>query len=116
VGESANFILIPMLIKALEQLLSWDVEKIQWYTKELFTPFIGRFKALGCTLEEEQFRCNHLIGIKLPETMAKGRLQKTLEKRQIFVSQRAEYMRIAMHVYNTSDDLEALIECIESVA
>ena len=46
VGEHSNFILVPMLLKGINQILKWTPEKIQDYTKVLMQETIGELNDL----------------------------------------------------------------------
>lgn len=116
VGESAQFINLPMLITALKQLLVWTPENIQRYAKALFESRQDQFEALGCVIANAKFRCHHLIGLKLPETIDPNKLTKVLAENNVYVSKRGKYIRVAIHLYNTDKDLDKLIKCIKSVS
>ena len=66
VGESANFVLTPMLTRALQQVNAWGPERIQAYTKELAAPYIYELKNAGFLIEDEDQRSSHLFGVRLP--------------------------------------------------
>lgn len=52
VGESSNFILTPMLIKAIEQLIDWNPQNIQEYCKAISASAIESLKNSGFLVEE----------------------------------------------------------------
>ena len=64
VGESSNFIFIPMMQAALEQILEWGVNNIQNYCKEIAKPVITELREKGYSIEEEAYLAYHLFGIK----------------------------------------------------
>ena len=66
VGEYSNFTLLPMLEKALDQVLKWKPARIQTYCKSLIVPYLDDFQSLNCFIEDEDYRANHLLGIHLP--------------------------------------------------
>ncbi len=113
VGEQSNFILIPMQLAALRQLSDWGIEEIQAYCKELVLPYVDRLERLGCTLAQPAYRAYHLLGIRFPTTSFAQSVQSALEKERILVSWRGSSMRIAPHVYNTREEFERLVECLE---
>lgn len=112
-GEQSNFIGIPMLQKSLEQILDWGVENIQNYCKNISKNPIQELKDMGCQLEEESFRSPHLFGVRLSSNMDMEKLKSNLEKNKVKVSQRGNAIRIAPHVYNTSEDFEKLTTCFK---
>ena len=115
VGERSNFILVPMLIAALEQLLAWKVESIQEYCRELIRGFIPEVRSLGFAVEEEDWRAAHLFGVRAPAGTDLRRIQRGLQERKVSVSVRGSALRISPHVYNTEADLAALLAVLREV-
>ncbi len=112
VGESSNFILVPMLQKALDQILDWGVDAIQDYTKSISTRPIELMRSLGVHIEEDNFRSHHLFGLWLPDSLDQIRFASELKEKNIFVSLRGDVVRVAPHVYSTEEDLMALAEAV----
>jgi selenocysteine lyase/cysteine desulfurase len=113
VGEMSNFALTPMLLKAIEQILKWQPENIQQYTKEISKNAILELQNLGCFIEEENYRGNHLFGIYLPDNINVEKLKETFAKNNIFVSFRGNAIRISPHLYNTKEDFDILVNCFK---
>ncbi|MFD2563860.1 aminotransferase class V-fold PLP-dependent enzyme [Aquimarina rubra] len=111
VGESSNFVLTPMMNKAIEQLIEWQPENIQEYGKSISKNAIQKLKTLGCFIEDDNYRAHHLFGIYLPKNINLEDLKATLKKEQIFVSYRGNAIRISCNVYNTEEDFEKLVNC-----
>jgi selenocysteine lyase/cysteine desulfurase len=114
VGEMSNFMLTPMLIKAIEQLLEWQPKKIQEYTNEISKNAIKELQSLGCFIEESEFRASHLFGIYLPKNINLDKLKTEFFKNNIFVSFRGDAIRISPHLYNTKEDFIKLVDCFKS--
>jgi selenocysteine lyase/cysteine desulfurase len=112
-GERSNFILVPMLKAALNQLLDWSPAAIQDYTQELMAPYLQRLLDAGCQVEDPQFRAQHLFGIYLPERLDPKALNEALKENDVYVSVRGQSVRVSPNVYNESADAEALTEIIE---
>src|SRR5690606_28861799 len=55
VGEASNFVLLPMLGAAMEQILEWQPENIQAYAKNLSAPYIAQLQEMGASVEETQY-------------------------------------------------------------
>ncbi len=108
VGESSNFILVPMLIKAIDQLLEWQPKNIQAYCASITMLAIEELKAKGCFIEENDYRANHLFGIYLPEKINLEIIKKQLIANSIYVSYRGKAIRVSPNVYNTSAELNKL--------
>jgi len=112
-GEQSNFIAIPMQQLALDQILNWGVENIQSYCKNLIDPYVEKLKNLGCKIEDENYRTNHLLGVRPSDEMDLEKLKILFSEKNIFVSHRGNSIRIAPHVYNTNEDFEKLVGCFE---
>jgi len=109
VGESSNFVLTPMMIKAIEQLIEWQPETIQQYCKYITKDAVQHLKDLGCFIEDESYRGHHLLGVYLPDHIAIEPLKATLKEHNIVVSYRGNAIRISSHLYNTEADLNLLV-------
>jgi len=111
VGESSNFVLTPMMTKAIEQLIEWQPKNIQEYGKSISQQAIQKLRELGCFIEDDSYRAHHLFGIYLPKHLNLEALKAELKEKQIFVSFRGNAMRVSCNVYNTEDDFENLLNC-----
>lgn len=114
VGEFSNFILVPMLIEALKQLKAWGPAEVQAYCRELVQPLLSYCESIGVSLEKEENRSAHLLGLQLPESIDSEELLKRLKERKIIVSVRGSTIRVSPSVYNSPEDIQALIDTIES--
>ncbi|WP_438710448.1 aminotransferase class V-fold PLP-dependent enzyme [Aquimarina muelleri] len=112
VGESSNFILTPMLIKAIEQLIEWTPAAIQQYCKTISAKAVQELKDLGCFIEEDNFRAHHLFGVYLPENINLENLKTRLQQENIFVSFRGKAMRVSPNVYNSEEDFNQLLRVL----
>ncbi|MFZ2906728.1 MAG: aminotransferase class V-fold PLP-dependent enzyme [Cyclobacteriaceae bacterium] len=115
VGEHSNFILVPMMIKAIEQLNKWGVNRIQEYCQSITTESISRLRERGFIVEDEGFRGSHLFGIRLPAGVDLKAVKTTLLKHKVYVSYRGNVIRVAPNVYNTENDLQKLVRVMSSV-
>lgn len=108
-GESANFILTPMLTEAIRQINEWGPENIQTYCGNLTNTYLQELQEMGFQVESPEYRGNHLFGIRLPEGTSLEAIKQRLTEQKIFVSYRGSSIRVAPHVYNTAKDMEALL-------
>lgn len=108
VGEHSNFILVPMLLKAIEQLNRWRPENVQSYCKSIAKKTIDELMELGFWIEDDTHRASHLFGIRLPLELDMQKVKTELLKKKIYVSYRGDAMRVSPNVYNTKDDLKKL--------
>ena len=112
VGERSNFVLLPMLEAALEQVLEWGPETVRTHTGALTRAAVERLRDLGCRVEDDRWRAGHLFGVRLPAGVDIPRLGRDLAARQVSVSLRGGAVRIAPHLYNDGGDLDALIDVL----
>ena len=108
VGESSNFIGVPMMQSAIQQILAWKPKRIQKYCRKIAKRSIEALLEKGCFIEDEDYRGHHLFGIYLPKQMDIQKIQKRLSKHHVFVSYRGQAIRVSPHVYNSAKDFEKL--------
>lgn len=116
VGEYSNFILLPMLHAALDQIATWGVDNIQQYCRQLTAPLLDFLIKNGFGVEAERYRADHLFGFSLPDGLDRSNLLVALQQNNIFVSLRGSSIRVSPHVYNTDADIRALIGVLEDVS
>jgi selenocysteine lyase/cysteine desulfurase len=112
VGEHSNFILVPMLLKAIQQLNNWGPERIQEYCQHIGQPVLQKLAEKGFIIEDEAWRSAHLFGIRLPGNVNMDDVKKSLLKHNVYVSFRGNAIRIAPNVYNTEKDFEKLYKAL----
>ena len=110
VGEQSNFILLPMLLAGLNQIESWGVKNIQDYCKNLISEEIKKVNQKKYWIEKENYRANHLFGIKQLDN--KVNLIEKLKSKKISVSIRGDKIRVSPHVYNDKREIKKLFECL----
>ena len=92
-GERANFILLPMLQASLDLILQWSPSAVQDHCRRLVAPLIDASVSLGFSVEQDEWRADHLFGLRMPEGLELEALKTELEARQIFVSLRGSALR-----------------------
>jgi selenocysteine lyase/cysteine desulfurase len=105
VGERSNFILVPMQIKAIQQLNKWHVDLIQEYCANITRDAIDRLRQHGFWIEDENFRASHLFGVRLPSHVNIDIIKQALLKNKIYVSFRGDAIRVSPNVYNNELDM-----------
>ena len=111
VGERSNFVLLPMAIEALRQILAWGVENIAVTLRELTDRIEGEAEGLGLGVVPAPMRAEHMMGLALgPE--APGDLAVRLAEENVFVSMRGRNLRVSPHLYNTERDVERLFSSL----
>jgi selenocysteine lyase/cysteine desulfurase len=111
-GESPQFVLAPMAIAALQQVLAWGVERIQ-QTLGLLTEKIAQLAAeIDYSPVASAQRSAHMIGIQ-PARGIPAELPKLLHDANVFVSVRGDSIRIAPYLYNDTADFERLFALLQ---
>ncbi len=114
VGERSNFILIPMMLKALQKLNEWAPENVQQYCRDLVREPLERLRNSGFIIENEKYRASNLFGIRLGDHHNMDRAKKNLQEAKVFVSYRGDAIRVSPNVYNDAKDLERLVGALNS--
>lgn len=113
VGEQSNFILVPMMLSALQQLNRWKPEEINRYCESISTAPLERLREYGYWVEDSSFRSPHLFGVRVPGTVDIGSIKTRLTKKKIFVSFRGDAIRVSPNIYNSADDLEKFARALK---
>lgn len=116
VGESSNFINVPMLTRAINQIQDWDPKCIQEYCNDITHVAVDDLRSHGYYIEENKYRGKHLFGIYLPKGISMDKVKQKLQKEQINVSYRGEAIRVSPHVYNDINDVQRLASVLKSLA
>ncbi|MBX6331629.1 MAG: aminotransferase class V-fold PLP-dependent enzyme [Gemmatimonadaceae bacterium] len=111
-GGRAQFVLLPMLIAALMQLNEWGPDRIQRYCADLAQPFLGELADAGFETSPPGETAAHLFALRAAGTVDVAELQRALERQHVHVSLRGPVLRVSPNVYNTPDDLAALVEVL----
>ncbi|MCH8018793.1 aminotransferase class V-fold PLP-dependent enzyme [candidate division KSB1 bacterium] len=111
VGERSNFALMPMVVAALRQIHEWGVPQIQESLSYLTSLLAAQAKELGLTVTPSQKRAGHILGLRFPQGLPEGILQRLAEK-NVFVSIRGSAMRVSPHLYNSEEDIMRLIKVL----
>jgi selenocysteine lyase/cysteine desulfurase len=112
VGETSNFVLVPMMIAALEQVLEWRPERISAYGRALTAGLFDRIREAGLAVAPDDCRAGHLFGVRLAGGADLGALQARLRERRIYASVRGDALRVSVHLYNDEDDIRALQDAL----
>jgi selenocysteine lyase/cysteine desulfurase len=115
VGERSNFTLAPMAEAALRQLVEWTPERIAATTAAMTGRIEEGALRIGLDPIAAGHREAHLIGVRLPGG-APGDLPEACAKAGVYVSVRGDSVRISPHVYNTTGDVDRLLEVLETAA
>jgi selenocysteine lyase/cysteine desulfurase len=112
VGEHSNFILVPMMIQALRQLIQWQPKNIQAYCEKIIKEPLKNLKEADFWIEDEKFRGHHLFGVRVPKGFDIIKAKEKLKKKKILVSFRGDAIRIAPNVYNSESEMMKLVDLL----
>ncbi len=116
VGEHANTITVPMLTEGVRQAMAWGSEAIQDYCATLTGPLVQFLEDERFSVAPASQRIAHIIGIRLADASRIPAVMDALVERQVRVSRRGQSIRISPHVYNTSGDIDALMDGLVAAA
>jgi selenocysteine lyase/cysteine desulfurase len=114
-GERSNFALLPAAVRAMKQLLEWDVTQVSETAGALNRRLASAAAELGFTAPPEPLRAPHYLALRRKEVIPKE-LPEMLAREKVFVSVRGSSIRVAPNVYNTVEDCERLIGCLRRIA
>ena len=112
VGERSNFVLMPMVRAALEQIHLWKVLNIRNTLLSLTIEISKKASDIGLSIPKINQSSPNFIGIKFNKKIPDG-LEYFLTKKNVFVSIRGNSMRVSPHVYNSIDDINELFRLLE---
>jgi selenocysteine lyase/cysteine desulfurase len=113
VGEFSNFIALPMMKAALEQILHWKAVNIQQYCFKLLSPLRSYLEDKELEKDDDQMVSAHLYGLFLPKGIELSKLMEEMKAYHIHLSARGNSIRISPNVYNDEDDIQALVEVLD---
>jgi selenocysteine lyase/cysteine desulfurase len=112
IGEVSNFINLPMINAALEQINEWTPEKIQNYAQKTAQNHLKELQNKGYWIEDADFRSHHLFGLRVPKQANLPVIQQKLLENKVFVSYRGAAIRVSVHLWNGKKDLDTLVEVL----
>lgn len=114
VGERSNFVLMPMMLEALNLVAEFDPARIQEYCRILTAEALDEAIDMGFRIEENEYRSHHLFGIRAPDGIPLDRLKTALAERNVSASVRGSAIRVAPNVYNDEADVAALLDALRA--
>lgn len=114
VGEHSNFILTPMFLESLKQIMKWGPESIQKYCKELISEPVKELENLGLFIEKDNHRSAHLFGVKIPKEKIDP-IKRAFKKNKVSASFRGDFVRVSPNVYNDVLDMRRLVNSFKQV-
>tara|TARA_Y100001934_G_scaffold281438_1_gene391122 strand:- start:6333 stop:7466 length:1134 start_codon:yes stop_codon:yes gene_type:complete len=114
VGEFNNPITVPSLNAGLEQVLAWTPAAIQEYCGALANRLMQQLDDSRYSLPPAEDRYAHILGISLKDPGRIVSVVQALSARNVRVSKRGPVLRVSPHVYNTTDDIDALAKVLNA--
>jgi selenocysteine lyase/cysteine desulfurase len=114
VGARTNFMLVPMAIAALEQVLEWSVERIGPTLAEVTATIERSARERGLEPIPAAERGPHMVGIRLPDPTP-GDLVSSLAQRDVHLGVRSAWLRVAPHLHTTDADVERMFTALDRV-
>jgi selenocysteine lyase/cysteine desulfurase len=113
VGARSNFMLTPMAVAALEQVLEWSVDAVGATLAEVTAAIERGARDRGLDAIPAGDRGPHMIGIGLPEPVPED-LVAQLAARDVYTGVRSSWLRVAPHLHTTDADVERLFGALDA--
>ncbi|MGB7330395.1 MAG: aminotransferase class V-fold PLP-dependent enzyme [Terriglobales bacterium] len=114
-GERSNFALLPAAVRAMKQLLEWQVEQISETIGALNRQLATAAAELGFLSPPNDLRAPHYLCLRKKSGIPRE-LPEMLAREKVFVSVRGSSIRVTPHLYNSAADAERLISCLKQTA
>ena len=114
-GERSNFALLPAAVRAMQQLLEWNVQQVSETAGALNRQLASAAAELGFSSPPEHLRAPHYLCLRRKAGVPRE-LPEILAREKVFVSVRGSSIRVTPHVYNSAADAERLISCLKQTA
>jgi selenocysteine lyase/cysteine desulfurase len=114
-GERSNFALLPAAVRAMKQLLEWNVAQISETIGACNRRLATAAAKLGLTSPPEELRAPHYLCLRRKAAIPRE-LPEILAREKVFVSVRGSSIRVTPHVYNSAADADRLISCLRQTA
>lgn len=114
VGARTSFVLTPMAIAALTQILDWDPPRIAATLATVTERIATAASARGLEPMPPDQRGPHMIGIRLPAATL-AQVGPTLARAHCYAGVRGASLRIAPHLYTTDADIDRLFGALDEV-
>jgi selenocysteine lyase/cysteine desulfurase len=114
-GGRTNFVLTPMAIAALEQILDWSVPAIGTALAKLTAQIEEGARSRGLEAVPGEQRGPQMIGIELPEP-GRERIAAEMKARGVDAGLRSSWLRVAPHLHTSQADIDQLFAALDAVS
>ena len=111
-GAADAMIHMPMAVAAMDQLLAWGVPEIGGYLAPIIDRIADQAELRGWSVPPKAHRSPHFIGLSVPHPVASD-LDVRLAKEDVYLSLRDGRIRIAPHLFNRVEQVEALFAALD---
>ena len=115
VGERSNFVLVPMVNAALDQLLAWGVGEIAASLRSINARIEGIAAEAGFQALPPERRAPHILGLSREGGLPSDLLARFRES-SVHVGIRGSALRVAPHVHVNDADLERFRGALRKLA
>ena len=99
-----------MAIEALRLVKEWGTARIQAHCASLWAPVLDALGGARATRSRTPaWRGHHLVGVRPPAGADTSALAARLAAADVHVSWRGASIRVSPHLYNTPEDMQALV-------
>jgi selenocysteine lyase/cysteine desulfurase len=113
VGARSNFVLTPMAIAALEQVLEWTVPRIGAELAEKTAAIEKGAVARDLSAVPATERGPHIVGIEVPGEQRLAIVEE-LVAREVHVGPRSTWLRVSPHLHTTDGDIDQLFAALDA--
>jgi selenocysteine lyase/cysteine desulfurase len=106
-GQRSNFVLVPMAIAALEQVLDWGVHEIAAALAPVTARIEEHARAIGLDPVPARHRAPHMLGIGLSPGMP-----ERWSAEHVHIELLGSVMRVSPHLHVADGDLEMLLAAL----
>ncbi len=113
-GQRSNFVLLPMVLAGLEQLLAWEVPRIAESLGVLTARLEEIAAGHGFRALPEALRAPHILGLKREGGLPADLLAR-LREHDVYMGIRGDALRVSPHLHVTDADLERFRAALASI-
>jgi selenocysteine lyase/cysteine desulfurase len=114
-GERSNFALLPAAVRAMQQLLEWNVAKIEETLGVRTRHLASAAQDFGFSSPPENMRAPHYLCLRRKDVIPQD-LTSVMARKKVFVSVRGSSIRVTPHLYNSDEDADRLINCLRQIS
>ncbi len=111
-GELNDPVALPMAATGLELIAGWGVPAVTARLRGLTDRLAEAAATLPLSVTPRHLRAPHILGLRSPSGLPAGIVDR-LRRRGVFVSERAQALRVSPHVWADADDLARCLAALQ---